>query len=422
MSNIERGYGVESFNIKDSKGQFTYKVKLSDHVSLDPKTGFLYCDKAIVGNVGIQVYSGSELGFADGNATVKVHRVKEYIFASDSLDSLKGKPITFDHPSEMVDSNNVRELGMGTILNVGEVDGDNIVCDLVIQNQELIDAMTFYDEDGKLCINEDYRDLSLGYSANLKPYKDSGEYVQTDIEYNHLAVVREGRAENAMIVDSKNSKTKEKKSMKLFDWLVGKKVKPNEDGSITILDSEEVVAKRETVTKEEYKNYEGEVIKEETKVTSVTKKDSEDGAEIEEEIKDKKNEGVNEIMKDKEYFDKAFKDAMGLPEGPFREDKIKSLNDEYLELFPREITDAKTNITDSEPSVLEGIKPVNSEEIHKDFTDQKSEFVDFQKMEKESKLYYDKLSNPESSQHESHKAWKDFYNSEVRSGKVNLNL
>jgi hypothetical protein len=412
-----KDYGIVNYNIKDSVGQFTYKVKLSDHIDYDKSTGYLYCIDAIVGNVGIQIYRGSELGFADGNRIVKVHRKEEYIFAEDSLESLKGKPITLEHPQEMVTSENIREYGMGTILDVGRREGDNILCNLVIHDKNLIDRIAPEDEDGNRAISDEFRDLSLGYNAKLLPYEDTDEYVQTDIEYNHLAVVKTGRAANAIIRDSAEEK-KEKKPMKFFDWLLGKKIKDNEDGTITVLDDdnpERVVAKRETITKEEYVDpYEHDkVIKTETTIKTVTKEDDGPDAEIEDENENEKGET---IMKDKAYFAQAFKDAQALPEGPFRDDTIKALNDEYLELFPREIKDEEPKV-----SVTDSLKVTKTED-NVIIKDEKKDRIDFDALEKESMEYYDKLTNPESRFHMDHAAWEKFFKSEQRSGKSSLNL
>lgn len=417
MSVIKKDYTIVNYNIKDSVGQFTYKVKLSDHIDYDKNTGFLYCKDAIVGNVGVQIYKGYELGFADGNRIVKVHRKEEYIFAEDSLKSLEGKPITLDHPNEMVNSENVRQYSKGTVLNAGRRDGDNILCDLVIHDKDLIDRIAPEGEDGVREISDEFRDLSLGYNAKLQPYEDTDEYVQVDIEYNHLAVVKNGRAANAIIRDS--AEKKENKPMKFLDWLFGKKVLINDDDTFTVVKDEEenkekVVAKTEITEKREYVDpYEHDKkITTERVTTEIVKEDDGEDAKIEE------NEEKGEtVMKDKAYFQKAFNDAKQLPDGPFKEDHIKALNEEYLEVFPREVKDSK-----EEPSVTDKIKVTDSKEIDAKILDKKDEMVDFDKMEAESREYYDKLTNPESRYHKDHKSWSNFYTSEVKSGQSNLNI
>jgi len=418
----ENDYGVRSFNIKDSVGEFTYKVRLSDRIDFDPSTGFLYCKDAIVGNVGIQVYKGHELGFADGNRIVKVHRTEENIFAEDSLESLRGKPITLEHPKEMIDSNNVKKYGMGTMLDVGKRDGNNIIVDLVIQDKALIDKVAPEDENGERHISDDFRDLSLGYSAKLLPYKDTNEYVQTNIEYNHLAVVKEGRASNAMIRDNQNEELKGVKGMTLKERLAGLFIKKNKDNTITVVDEqgaeEKIVSVEETHSKSEYQDpfeHDKKITVESETKTVVKEQDGED-AKIEEKKEEEKGEGKK--MKDRAYFDSAMKEALALPDGAYRDGKIQEINDDYSATFPKIV---KTIVKDS---ALDGLKVVNSEEINKVVIkdEQPAKKVDFDFMERESKEFYDKISNPESGAHKDYQAWKDFYNQTVRSGKTNLNV
>jgi hypothetical protein len=411
LEKLLKDYELTKFNLNDSVGEFTYKVRLSNHIDYEPSTGFLYCKDAVLGNVGVQIYKGYELGFADKNAIVKVHRKAEDIFDSKSLESLRGKPITLDHPQGLVDSKNARTLAKGAILDVGRVEDKNIVCDIVIYDHDLIDLVAPEGDDGVRRLSDSFRDLSLGYSAKLVPIDDTNEYKQEDIEYNHLAVVKEGRASNAMIRDSENKEIKEgRKSMGLFNLFKGKKMQvlDEENGIVKFLDEDEI--KQEDLKDEEVdKDKDKEVKKEEVKDEQEVDKDKE------------KKEEKKEMVKDKAYFNQAFNDAKALPDGPFKEDTIQELNKEYLELFPRkEVKDSK-----KEDGVV--IKVQDSKEIDelakKEFKDEtpKAE-VDFDFIEKETREYYDKLTNPESGQHESHEAWQKFYNSEVRKGKTNLNL
>lgn len=411
-------YGLVNYNIKDSIGEFLYRVKLSDRIEYDTDTGYLHCKEAVVGNVGVQIYKGYELGFADGNSIVKVHRKEEYIFAEDSLKTLEDKPITLEHPDEMVNSENVRRHIRGHVRS-GSVrrDGDNMICDLVIQDKELIDKIAPESSDGNRKISNEFRDLSLGYNAKLEPYEDTNEYIQKDIEYNHLAVVKAGRATNAIIRDS--IEKKEKKPMKFLDWLLGKKILINDDGSLTAFKDEEKKDKdEEKVVKSETEDENTEKESREKKVVKKVDKKEEDKPK-KEETKDEEKEKGEKVMKDRAYFQKAFNDAQKLPDGPFKEDTIKTLNDEYLEAFPRE-----SEVKDSElkESVTEKISVTDSKEIGKEFTDTKKDKIDFEFLDKESKEYYDKLTNPESKFHDDHKAWERYYRSQVKSGQSNLNI
>lgn len=425
MDKLLKEYELTKFDLNDSVGEFTYKVRLSNHIDYEPSTGFLYCKDAVLGNVGVQIYKGYELGFADRNAIVKVHRKAEDIFDSKSLESLRGKPITLDHPQGLVDSKNARQLAKGAILDVGRVEDKNIICDIVIYDHDLIELVAPEGDDGVRRLSDSFRDLSLGYSAKLVPIDDTNEYKQSDIEYNHLAVVREGRAANAMIRDSENEELKKgRKSMNLLNLFKGKKIKihDEENGVFEIMDEDKVIAKTEVTETHEHQSYDDpeKVIKEErhieTVVTEIDKEENDKKKKEEEEKKEKK-----EMVKDKAYFSQAFNDAKALPDGPFKEDTIQELNKEYLEAFPR------TEVKDSKKDDGVVIKVTDSKEIDelakKEFKDETPKVeVDFDFIEKETRSYYDKLTNPESGQHEDHDAWLKFYNSEVRKGKTNLNL
>lgn len=173
----------------DGKGLFYNRIKISDNIEEEPETNFLYCYNAVLGHVGVQTYNGYEVGLTDQKVVYVVREEKE-VFDEDSMKSFEGKPLTIYHPDVMVNSKNFKDYAVGIIQNVRR-DGDNLVGDLVIQVQDAIDKV----KSGEL------KDLSLGYQAKLVPMAD-GRLKQEDIVINHLALVEEGRAINARIVDS----------------------------------------------------------------------------------------------------------------------------------------------------------------------------------------------------------------------------
>lgn len=173
----------------DGKGTFYQRVKLSNNIEKEPDTGYLYCKNAILGHVGVQAYNGYEVGITD-QKVVYVRREEQDVFDEDSMNSIKGKPVTLNHPDEMVNSKNFKDYVVGFIDEVWR-DGDNIVGVIVIQDEKAIQAV----EQGEL------KDLSLGYTAKLVPIAD-GQFKQENIVINHLAIVSAGRAKNARIVDN----------------------------------------------------------------------------------------------------------------------------------------------------------------------------------------------------------------------------
>jgi hypothetical protein len=142
--------------------------------------GFLH-DTPVVGRVGIQEYLQK-----DGTIR-REYRPAEEVFHADALASMRGKPLTIDHPkSGVVTSKDSHRVTVGTMLSEGKQDGDFLKADIVIHNP---DAMG------------DRKQLSLGYKADMD--ETPGEYngqpydaIQRNIRVNHLSIVRVARAGN----------------------------------------------------------------------------------------------------------------------------------------------------------------------------------------------------------------------------------
>jgi len=107
------------------------------------------------------------------------------------IPSLKRIPITNDHPPEFVDSSNVHKYQVGHTGETYDVDNDQIIVSMTVTHQDAIDAI----EAGKL-------ELSMGYMVDLKP--ENGDFKgqhydarQLAPKYNHLAIVKRGRAGSA---------------------------------------------------------------------------------------------------------------------------------------------------------------------------------------------------------------------------------
>ncbi|RVI06246.1 DUF2213 domain-containing protein [Sinorhizobium meliloti] len=171
-------------------------MQLFDTVTLDglrrTQDGYLVAD-AKVARTGIQLYTGREVdpenkhGLRD-KAVVKVYRPEEEVFAQDAMHSYAYRPVTDNHPSEMVTADNWKDHAVGQ--TGGEVvrDGDFVRVPLVLMDKAIIAKV----EGGK-------RELSMGYSTDLK-FQDgvtpSGEQynaIQTSLRMNHLAVVSAAR-------------------------------------------------------------------------------------------------------------------------------------------------------------------------------------------------------------------------------------
>ena len=121
------------------------------------------------------------------------YRPASEVFAPESLASFVGRPLTIDHPSFMVRSNNVRNVVVGAILGEPWRDGENLRARVVVHDKLAVDLI----ERGLKA------ELSVGYTveteqvAGTTPEGAHYDAVQRNIRCNHLSIVTRGRAGNA---------------------------------------------------------------------------------------------------------------------------------------------------------------------------------------------------------------------------------
>lgn len=163
--------------------------------------GFLK-GRAIVTNVGVFTYM-------DGKGLSHTElRLPEEVFAPESVDTLKLKPITNDHPKEIVTVDNIKKYQVGNLgdnpgsevqaayanyENDKRTDGYHLAVDMIITDGQAIDDIL----NGK-------QSLSCGYSCELEVAPPDSvwcgvkyDYIQRKIRYNHVAIVDTARAGDA---------------------------------------------------------------------------------------------------------------------------------------------------------------------------------------------------------------------------------
>lgn len=163
---------------------------LTDRVSVSaPRRtadGYLVAD-AKVARTGIQEYLGAELGRPD-LPIVRVYRPPEEVFAQDAMHSYAYRPVTVEHPSQMVDASTWKAVSAGQTGAEVVRDGEFVRVPLVLMDAAAIKAY----ESGK-------RELSMGYSAEIvfrdgvTPDGQPYDAVQTQLRMNHLALVDRAR-------------------------------------------------------------------------------------------------------------------------------------------------------------------------------------------------------------------------------------
>lgn len=141
--------------------------------------------RAIVTNIGVFPYV-----MADGSIRREA-RIPEEVFSSDSIHSLKLKPITNNHPMERVTAENIKEYQIGFTGDKIEYDSYHLSAPMSITDQETI-----------MDVNNGKRAFSCGYSVDIDPTPGNFmgmayDAIQRNIRYNHIAVVDQGRAGDA---------------------------------------------------------------------------------------------------------------------------------------------------------------------------------------------------------------------------------
>lgn len=140
--------------------------------------------EAIVTRAGVFLYQNP-----DGTVRRELRHPDE-VFIQDSLHSMQLRPITNGHPAErLVTAENAKKLAIGFTGENIRTDGHYVIAPLVITDKKGVDIITYNNR----------RELSLGYTVDL--LEEAGTYNgepythrQTNIRYNHLAIVDRGRA------------------------------------------------------------------------------------------------------------------------------------------------------------------------------------------------------------------------------------
>lgn len=165
--------------------------------------GFLQ-GRAIVTSVGVFTYRHED------NSVTRELRPPEEVFATDSLNSMKLKPVTNDHPTILVTPDNTQELSVGSLgsnpsSTIQErtwdgytpmdklTDGFYVAIDMTITRADAIDDVV----NGK-------RALSMGYECEVEKVEEGAVWcgmaydcIQRNIRYNHCAIVDRSRAGDA---------------------------------------------------------------------------------------------------------------------------------------------------------------------------------------------------------------------------------
>jgi len=140
--------------------------------------------RAIVTRCGVFFYKN-----ADGSTRAEL-RHPDDVSVPESLESIKMIPVVDGHPTErLVNAENSKKLSVGYTGEVVENEYPYVIANMVITDKNTVEKIK----------QKQRNQLSLGYTVDLLP--ESGmyngepyEFRQTNIRYNHLALVDEARA------------------------------------------------------------------------------------------------------------------------------------------------------------------------------------------------------------------------------------
>lgn len=137
----------------------------------------------------------------------KEFRPPEEVFNKDSLKSMFAVPVTWEHPPDLITSENISMYQKGFVASEPTiVDGDTNegkvkLSSIIIQDKALIDEI----------INKKISQFSLGYTCDL--LEQNGRFngedydrIQKNIIYNHLAIVKDARCGDTCSIIKKDSK------------------------------------------------------------------------------------------------------------------------------------------------------------------------------------------------------------------------
>lgn len=159
-----------------------YGSRFSPNMTKTPE-GFLVCHNVPIARTGWYDYLAREIGVG-GDEIVKVYRSPEVVFSKLAIASFEGKPVTDEHPPDLLTPETVNIYVKGTTQNIRQdsKESDLLIGDLIIYDSVLINE-----------ISQGKREVSCGYECQYEKNQD-GTYNQVQICGNHVAVVEAGRA------------------------------------------------------------------------------------------------------------------------------------------------------------------------------------------------------------------------------------
>jgi len=167
---------------------------LQDKIGITKRTftdeGFLIIKDARISRSGIQEYFAIELGLTDRDPSdvIKLFRPDEEVFKIESMDSFSNKPVTNNHPTELVNPNNAKDVTVGHSGETVSKDGIFVTANLTVTDGQAIKDI----QSGKVELSNGYTS-EINFVAGKTDAGDVYDAIQTNIKGNHIAIVKMGR-------------------------------------------------------------------------------------------------------------------------------------------------------------------------------------------------------------------------------------
>lgn len=146
---------------------------------------------ARISRIGIHEYVAVEMGLTDRDPKdiIRVYRPEEEVFSDNSLNSFTSKPVTNNHPPELVNTKNFRQYAVGFSGPEVTRDGMFVKTVLNVTDEEAIKNI----ESGKVELSNGYT-ADIDWTPGVTPDGEQYDAIQRNIKGNHIAIVERGRA------------------------------------------------------------------------------------------------------------------------------------------------------------------------------------------------------------------------------------
>jgi len=167
---------------------------------------------ARISRTGIQEYLAIELDAPgrEHNDKIRVYRSPEEVFSDISLASFSRKPVTDNHPPELVSPSNSKQYSVGMSDPEITRDGDFVTAILNITDEEAIKNI----ESGKVELSNGYT-ADIDWTPGVTPEGEQYDAIQRNIKGNHIAIVKRGRAGSSCRVADNSPESGEVKMAKI---------------------------------------------------------------------------------------------------------------------------------------------------------------------------------------------------------------